>query len=325
MSNYNLEQIDIDNREFNYSNDGILRFLKIYIEYEEKIYDDDGDEIDLYSRLLMVCSVMGYLSDEKILNHTLDILKIFDLVDVLEEDFENKLISKYSDIDVIKIKAIFYSLTSLHKLNAKVLKFPNSKKPKHFDIKLKGRVIEHNLQEVLKSIHKNSVFHFEELISILPIKEQKEEIDKWVRSTLQVGYSKGTKMFQEEIKYLTGISNHLMEPKTNQQEVPNDEKEPMKVIALLHFYSNKFMTLEEANLIAKNYNFKSKESGRKLFLHFSNYSNRTSRMSTNESPRFLKAKIKIFERVLELLTDETAIAKASTELNLLEIKLTDLN
>lgn len=214
MRNHNIKQIDIDNREFNFSNDGILSFLKDFIEYKEKIYDDDGDEIDLYFRLLMVCTIIGYLSDEKILNHTLDFLKMIDLVDVLEEDFENELRSKYSEIDVIKIKAIYYSLTSSYRLHTIGLKFPNSKNSIRLDIELKGRVIKHNLQEVVKSIHKNNVLHFEKLISILPINEQKEKIDKWVRSALKMGYSNDTKMYKEEIKYLTRISNHLIEIET---------------------------------------------------------------------------------------------------------------
>ena len=87
MRNHNIKQIDIDNRDFNYSTDGILSFLKDFIEYKEKIYNDDGDEIDLYFRLLMVCTIIGYLSDEKILNHTLDFLKIFNFFFVKKRYF----------------------------------------------------------------------------------------------------------------------------------------------------------------------------------------------------------------------------------------------
>ncbi|RTY65828.1 hypothetical protein [Flavobacterium sp. LB2P53] len=323
MNNYKKEQINIDT-VCKYSNDGIFNVLKNYIDYEEKIYDDDGDEVPLYHRLTVVCAFTEYLTNEKLLNHTLDFLKTHDLIN----DIENTGIdlSLYSENDKTKIKAIYYSLTSLYKLNMKNIKFPNSKKPKQLDIKLKeNRVIEHNLQEVLNSIRMNNVYQFEESISKYPINTQKNEINKWIRSALKVGRSKETKMFDEEIDYLKDISDHLIEPKAHQQQVPINEKEPMKVIALLHFYNNKFMTLEEANTIAKKYDYNSKESGRKLFQYFSYYSNRTSRMSTNESKRFLKAKIKIFERVIELLTDETAIAKANTELKLLEIKYTDIN
>lgn len=322
MNNYKKEQINIDT-VCKYSTDGIFNVLKNYIDYEEKIYDDDGDEVSLYDRLIIVCGFTRYLTDEKLLNHTLDVLRKFDLIN----DIENTGIdlSTYSEIEVTKIKAIYYSLTSRRKLCIKYSKFPNSKNPKQLDIKLKKTVIEHNLQEVLNSIQMNNVFQFEEIISKYPINTQKNEINKWIRSALKVGRSKETKMFDVEIDYLKGISDHLIEPETSQQKDPANEREPMKVIALLHFYNNKFMTLEEANIIAKKYDYTSKESGRRLFQYFSTYSISTSRMSTNESKRVGTAKIKVFERVIELLTDETAKAKASTELKLLENKLKNLN
>lgn len=321
MSNQNVEEIDIDNREFNYSNDGILSFLKDYIEYKEKIYDDDGNEIDLYSRLLMVCGMIGYLSDEIILNNTLDILKMFDLVDVFEEDFEKELSSKYSDIDVIKIKAIRYSLTSLYKLNIKVLKFPNSKNPIHFNIKLKGRVIEHNLKEVLKSITDNNVFQFEKLISILPINEQKEQISKLARSFLEVDASKDTKMFKKQIEYLKDISYHLIEPKAHQQNAIGITKEKVPVIALLHYYNGQYITRDNAQSIAKEYNYTSKTSGEGLYQDFLYYVEKNHRTVSEETKLKHCNKIKLFERVVELLTNEKAKAEAITELNLLKTKL----
>lgn len=209
MNNYKKEQINIDT-VCKYSTDDIFNILKNYIEYKEKIYHDDGDEIDLSYRLLIVCGFTRYLTDEKLLNHTLDVLRKFDLIN----DIKNTGIdlSSYSEIDVIKIKAIYYSLTSLYKLNIKALKFPNSKNPILFDIKLKeNRVIEHNLQEVLNSIQLNNVFQFEDEINNLPINLQKRAIDKWVRSALKVGYLNDTEIFKEETEYLKGISNHLLE------------------------------------------------------------------------------------------------------------------
>ena len=263
MSNYYLEQIDIDNREFNYSTDDIFNILKNYIEYKEKIYDDDGVEVNLYYRLLIVCGFTGYLTDEKLLNHTLDVLRKFDLIDEIEEDFENKLCSPYSETDIIKIKAIYYSLTSLRKLNFKALKFPKSKNLVLLEINLKNRVIEHNLSEVLNSSQKNNVIQFKENISILPTNRQKDEINKWIRSALDVGYSKGTNMFEDDINHLEKISNHLIEPKTNQQTTPNSNKENIFSVlewATIFYYADetkllpdsKFSTTKREDFIKKH-------------------------------------------------------------------------
>ena len=222
MNNYKKEQINIDT-VCKYSTDVIFNVLKKYIEYKEKIYDDDGVEVPLYHRLTVVCAFTEYLTNEKLLNHTLDFLKTHDLIN----DIENTGIdlSSYSEIDVTKIKAIYYSLTSLYKLNIKALKFPNSKNPKQLDIKLKeNRIIEHNLQEVLNSIQMNNVYQFEESISKYPINTQKNEINKWIRSALKVGNSKETKMFDVEIDYLKDISDHLIEPETPQEYVNINNK-----------------------------------------------------------------------------------------------------
>lgn len=215
MNNYKKEQINIDT-VCRYSTDDIFNILKNYIEYKEKIYHDDGDEIDLTYRLLIVCAFTRYLTDEKLLNHTLDVLRKFDLIN----DIENTGIdlSSYSEKEITKIKAIYYSLTSLYKLNMKTIKFPNSKNPIIFDIKLKNRIIEHNLQDVLKSMRKNNAAKFEDEIKSLPLNLQKRAIDKWVRSASKAGYLNDTKMFKDEIKYFKEISNHLLEFELPQQD-----------------------------------------------------------------------------------------------------------
>jgi hypothetical protein len=216
MNNYKKEQINIDT-VCKYSNDGIFNVLKNYIDYEEKIYDDDGNEVNLHHRLLVVCSIMRHLTDEKLLNHTLDVLRKFDLINEIENTGID--LSSHSENEVTKIKAIYYSLTSLYNLNIKALKFPNSKNPKQLNVKLKeNRVIEHNLQEALNSIQLNNVFQFEDEINNLPINSQKRAIDKWVRSALKVDYLNDTEIFKEEIEYLKGISNHLLEFEVHKQE-----------------------------------------------------------------------------------------------------------
>nr|WP_315183911.1 hypothetical protein [uncultured Flavobacterium sp.] len=323
MNNYKKEQINIDT-VCKYSTDDIFNALKNYINYEEKIYNDDGDEISLYHRLTIVCGFTRYLIDEKSLNHTIDFLRKFDLIN----DIQNTGIdlSSYSEIDVTKIKAIYYSLTSFYKLNIKALKFPNSKNPKQLNIKLKeNRVIEHNLQETLNSIQMNNVYQFEESISKDPINAQKNEINKWIRSALKVNSSKETKMFDVEIDYLKDISNHLIEPETSQLKPSIDKREGVPVIALLYYYNGQFIARDNAQSIAKEYGYNSKNSGEGLYHDFMFYADNTNRKASGETKVKCKNRIKFQKRVVELLIDETAKAKAMTELNILESKLIELS
>lgn len=239
-----MEYIDIDNRDYNYSNDEIFIVLKDHIEYKEKIYNDDGDEVDLYHRLMVVCAATGYLTDGKLLNHTIDYLKIYDLID----DIKNTGIdlSSYSEKDVMKIKAIYYSLSSLYKLNIKALKFPNSKDPIRFDIVLKDRVIEHNLSEVIKSIQKNGVNQFKVNISSMPINCQKNEINKWIRSALDISFDKDIKIFDKDIKHLEKISNYLIEIET-----PKKSQFSVLEWATIFYYADSCKYFNQKNMIEK--------------------------------------------------------------------------
>jgi hypothetical protein len=313
-----LEKIDIDNRDFNYTNDGLFLLFKNYIEYKEVIYDEEGIEITMFQRMSVVCSAIGYLTDEKLLNHTIDYLKIFDLIDGVKEDFENELMSSYSGNDLTTIKAIYYSLSSLYKLNIKSLKFPNSENSILLQIKIKDRIIEHNLQEALKSIHEKNVFYFENQISTLSINKQKEAIDIWIRGASKVAYSKKTKMFKKDIKYLQGITNHLIEP---QQQISISKREDVKVIALLHYYNSSFITRDNGQSIAKEYGYIAKNSGEGLYQDFIFFADKANRLASGESRVKCENKIKYFKRVIELLTEAEAREKAETELNLLKIKL----
>ncbi len=92
----------------------------------------------------------------------------------------------------------------------------------------------------------------------------------------------------------------------------------MNVIALMYVYNEIFITRDNADDIAKKYYYISNNSGEKLYQKFISYQNRTDRKANPQSKIKLKNKIKLFETVIELLTNEISKAKANSELTILK-------
>ncbi|TRX06383.1 hypothetical protein [Flavobacterium gawalongense] len=215
MINKDIEQIDIDNRENNYPNKGIFLTLKYYIETKEVIYNDSGVEFDNLDRLRYVCVIISYITDEKLLNHTAAYLKHCGLlknVDAKFEEFKNNSISSYSDTDLIKIKAILYSLTSRYEVLMKTINPPNSGEPL-FDITIKDRIIKHNLPAVINSLERKGTLSFVNSIEMLPLKEQKDAISIWITNCLKLDYSNNTNTFTDSINFLNILKENLVQDK----------------------------------------------------------------------------------------------------------------
>lgn len=260
-----MEQIDIDNTDENYSNEGILKSLKYYIEHNEIIYDEQGIEVTKFEIIRYVCIIIMHLTDENILNHTINYLKTIGLLKDADEKFKNlkqNLISTYTEIDLIKIKAILYSLTAHYELNIKALKPPKSKEPNPFNITLRNRTIEHNMDEIIKQIQQEVTLKFVNDNEILPIEEQKKAIDSWITNIYKINYSKSTTMFCDDIIFLKGISEHLVEPTKN-----NNYKE------------QKVLTVE--SILKEQNKLLPKISVEEVFNHF-----KTLTTSTNKNSQF---------------------------------------
>ncbi|AOW10491.1 hypothetical protein [Flavobacterium gilvum] len=250
-----FELIDIDNRDENYSNEDIFYGLVwclggfnggINFKDEKNFYD--GEEVTVLQRIQCLCYIISYITDIDFLKQALSFLKMIGLIHEKDIDLEKYLISAYSqgfysETDTVKIMAIFYSLTSRHNLNSKTLRFPKSEAPKALEIKIKNRVIEHNLTEVESSIRRNNLLQFEDVISKESIIEQKKSIDKWLRALLKFTLFKNTNFLDLEINYLEKISNHLIEP----EKLNNDSDQTFSIMewATIFYYADETESLSD--------------------------------------------------------------------------------
>lgn len=249
MIDNDIEQIDIDNREYNYSNKGIFITLKYYIECKDVIYDDAGVEFDNLDRLRYVCGILSYITDENLLLKTIYYLKQFGLLKTADAEFEkfkNDLISSYSDTDLTKIKAILYSLISLYEIFMRTINHPNSGEPL-FDIKIKDRIIKHNLPSIINSIERKGTLLFVNGIETSPIKEQKDAISVWINNCLKLDYSNNTKTFTDSINFLNNLKDNLVQNKINISKSKHEpQQKPTKTILdFIYNIKNKNAFLDE--------------------------------------------------------------------------------
>jgi len=86
---------------------------------------------------------------------------------------------------------------------------------------------------------------------------------------------------------------------------------PLRVIALIYFYSGDPITLENATKTAINHGHK---SGRALYYRYLHYADRGNRIHP-KGPRADKAHLKRLKTVIDLLTDKRANTKAQDDLN----------
>lgn len=134
---------------------------------------------------------------------------------------------------------------------------------------------------------------------------------------------------------ITGIETHFkyFENKIDElnifkseQPIKNiEEKISMKVIALLYYYNDNFITRDNGQEIAVKYKYTSKTSGEGLYQDFIYFQDNANRKASGETKVKCNNRIKLQKIVIELLTNEEAKLKAESELAILKTKLKSIS
>lgn len=213
----------------------------------------------------------------------------------------------------------FYSVTDLKEVFSDnkliAVTYSNKDKLRHkFDLK-NGNIYHKDSKYLLKVEDRtklNTSFHlkFERMyiLNVSPFlnyqyskSNNRKELLKYVeRAVLNSKMIKHKGVKQEIAEWVQIIKNDKKQEKESTPPPHQEEKLTLKQIALEHFYSNKQITRQNGNKIAKQYGH---NSGEKLFQHYTFYSstaNRTAKPNLCTSKK-LKNKIMLFESVLDLL------------------------
>lgn len=201
-----MDLIDIDNKIITFSNNEI----DITIKYVLKT------ETEPIEKWLLISSFICYISDEKLLNNTIDLFQgipfletTFANLNNLDEFIESEEIQNATDKTIIK--ATIYSLS----FYCRILLEKFSQFIKNCDIpelrfNIVDRKIEHNLSEIIELIKRNSIgSRRDEALDLPTIKEQSAEVKKMIQSMEIIDYDNSTNYFDEEIKHLESIKNNL--------------------------------------------------------------------------------------------------------------------
>jgi len=124
--------------------------------------------------------------------------------------------------------------------------------------------------------------------------------------------------FEDEKRFIDEI-RPLLKRENKPAIQPNEGKLKINQIALIHIYENKQITRQNADEIAAQYGYNSKNSGEGLFQDYITFSSPANRRGkpTPCTPKKLKNKIALFESISNYLTDK-AKEKMNDELRLLK-------
>lgn len=114
-------------------------------------------------------------------------------------------------------------------------------------------------------------------------------------------------MFYDEVLYIKEAILEAREKNLPQQKETKTSKLRVNQIALIYVYEGNQITRENASEIVAKYGYTKKNSGEGLFQDYTFYRSTANRKGkpTLCTPKKLKNKIKLFESVIEYLTDNT--------------------
>lgn len=229
-----MEYIDIDHRDknFNKNEQGQETGLDAILQsYTKPRTNDAGLDLNPIDRLLNFCEYLSYITDEHLLNSAIKYVKTEVLLNNFDTDFDtlkqplNR--EKHSDEDLIKIKAIIFSLQARFEIY-KVVFNPSYINLPFFHIEFKNRIIEHNLEFAKGVILRNNDIDYKEQIKTLSLEDAKRLYNLRIENLEDLEYKHDTDISSKTIKYLKSNKKRLIETKKSELETPQQSTQPEK-------------------------------------------------------------------------------------------------
>jgi hypothetical protein len=221
-----MEYIDIDHRDKNFSKNeqgqetGLDAILQSYTKPRT---NDAGLDLNPIDRLLNFCEYLSYITDEHLLNSAIKYVKTEVLLNNFDTDFDtlkqplNR--EKHSDEDLIKIKAIIFSLRARFEIY-KVVFNPSYINLPFFHIEFKNRIIEHNLEFAKGVILRNNDIDYKEQIKTLSLEDAKRLYNSRIENLEDLEHRHNTDISSKTIKYLKINKKRLIETKKSELKIP---------------------------------------------------------------------------------------------------------
>jgi hypothetical protein len=311
---------------FKYYKDGSIEFGSKPNEYIDNFYKRKNDEYYLKQPNESKPLKEKIIEDERV--YLLRVGKLIERLTALVE-------TRKKDIENFKFKNFAFEKSDVRK----VVEDTSDMLIKNLQLKIGEKVKSYTLNEIAEDLK-----NFDNSIDIIGRELTYKEIhgcyesvqaalSSWMTGKMNwnAPESAGIKSTKEfNFLYCTSLRvlyerllNGGSTPKVSTPSVitpsQSDEKKRLKVpvIALIHIYEKKPLTEENAQMIAAEYGYNAKTSGKGLYDDFLKYRSSADRKGNLDTKKKLRNKIALFESVLEHLS-ETARNKANDEIEILK-------
>lgn len=190
----NLEVIDINNRDRNLTNTQLNDYLKELFDCDKPYFNKYGDELNNENRFLLICRDSSYITDNDFANRIIELIKRHLNSEALNNEFEDLLVKikgkRFSVEELIKIKAITFSLLSYYELKTKINIPPGYTAPGltiQFDDE--NKFIYHNLTFVENIVESKYYIAFTDHQETIPFEEAIINYNEAIRSNEEYGYN----------------------------------------------------------------------------------------------------------------------------------------
>lgn len=228
-----MEYIDIDNRDkkFNKNEQGQEAGLFAILQsYTKPRTNDAGLDLNPIGQLINFCEYLSYITDANFLNSAIEYVKdqiSLNNFDAYFDTLKQQLLSKekYSGEDLIKIKAIVFSLKARFEISKVYFSPPNFNLP-FFYINYENRIIEHNLEFAKGIILRNNDIDYKEQIKTLSLEDAKRLYNSRIEKLEDLEHKHDTDISSKTIKYLKSNKKRLIETKKSELEAPKPPTPP---------------------------------------------------------------------------------------------------
>ena len=213
-----FEVIDIDNRDENFTD---IELNEILHNHTKTVTNND----ELTRQLIDFCKYISYVKDETLLNGAIDYVKKNVPINLnnFDSDFKQITVSEnFSDNDLIKIKAIYFSLVVRYEIMV-IKENPPQMEPPIFDfyIDADNKLVYFNLRFVLNQIRNNYDVGFVEYTHKKPLNEAMPTYIDYI-TELQNAHHRRLEVNTERILFITNAKNNYLE----RQQYLNNQPQP---------------------------------------------------------------------------------------------------
>lgn len=225
------EQIHLDKRDRNLTNEQIEQELVLLDDTSKPYYNVYGYELNSNSRLNVFCDYILYLTDEEKLNSAISYVKkvlgpdfSFDLI---EDDLKKQDNGIYSQKDWTIIKAIYFSLFAKYFIFNKT--FCNADNPApQFGINLTKRVITHNFPFVQDLVFRKADILLKQEILKLPFDKAILFLNEEIGKLTDLDHQHRTTISENRIQYYEKLKKAVYENQKFSKQVISQQNNIIK-------------------------------------------------------------------------------------------------